>query len=155
VAFKFNLDPVLKHRKRLEDAAQKEFADAQNAVAEILRRLENMYQRLDEVRDEISATQQQASAHQVENVREMESFLIGHKRRIDAVRLEARELMRIAEDKQEALIVAARERKVLDKLKEKRMTEHKEWLNRVEQKAADDQTMARQAWQQIRGKHAK
>ena len=114
-----------------------------------------MYQRLDEVRDEISATQQQASAHQVENVREMESFLIGHKRRIDAVRLEARELMRIAEDKQEALIVAARERKVLDKLKEKRMTEHKEWLNRVEQKAADDQTMARQAWQQIRGKHAK
>jgi flagellar export protein FliJ len=107
------------------------------------------------VREEIAVTQKHAGAHQVETVRDMESFLIGHKRRIDAVRIEARDLMRIAEDKQEALILAARERKVLVKLKEKRQTEHNAWLNRVEQKDADDQTMARQAWQQIRGRHGK
>ena len=42
--------------------------------------------------------------------------------------------------------LAAQEKKVLVKLKEKRLTEYKDWLNRIEQKNADDQTNMRQAW---------
>jgi flagellar protein FliJ len=143
MAFRFNLEPVLKHRKRLEELAQREFADAQHAVDVILRRLEAMYTRLDEVREEIAVAERGAN---LVTVREMEAFISGHKIRIESVRLEARELLTLAEQKQEALILAAQEKKVLVKLKEKRLSEYKDWLNRIEAKAADDQTMMRQAW---------
>jgi len=143
VAFRFGLDSVLKHRKRLEEIAQKEFATAQAAVDATLRRLEDMYQRMDEVREEIS----QAEANsRLEHVRDMEHFLYGHRIRIENVRKEARELLQVAEQKQEALILAAREKKVLVKLKEKRLHEYREWLNRIEAKNQDDQTMMRLAW---------
>ena len=127
--------------------AQREFAEAQHAVDEILGRLENMYTRLDEVRDEIAVAERDAN---LGHVREMESFISGHRIRIEMVRLEARELLRVAEDKQEALILAAQEKKVLVKLKEKRLSEYKDRLNRIEAKAADDQTMMRQAWRKRR-----
>jgi flagellar FliJ protein len=143
MAFRFNLEPVLKHRKRLEEMAQREFAEAQSSVDEILRRLEGMYTRMDEVRGEIAAAERDAN---LATVREMETFIYGHRIRIEQVRLEARELLRIAEERQEALILAAQEKKVLVKLKEKRLSEYKDWLNRIEAKAADDQTMMRQAW---------
>ena len=143
MAFRFNLEPVLKQRKRLEEFAQREFAEAQHAVDVMLRSLEAMYTRLDEVREEIAAAERAADLNQV---RDMEAFISGHKIRIEAVRLEARELLRIAEEKQEALILAAQEKKVLVKLKEKRLVEYRDWLNRIEAKNADDQTMMRQAW---------
>lgn len=143
MAFRFGLESVLKHRTRLEELAQRDFAIAQHAVEECLRRLEDMYKRLDEVRDDIMIAQGES---RLEDVRGMEFFISGHKQRIENVRLEARELLHVAEDKQEALIKAAQERKVLVKLKEKRLAEYKEWLNRMEAKAADDQTMMRQAW---------
>ena len=47
MAFKFNLETVLKHRTRLEEAAQREFAEAQQAVDQILNKIESMYTRLD------------------------------------------------------------------------------------------------------------
>lgn len=146
MAFRFGLDPVLKHRKRLEEIAQREFAEAQIAVDEILRRLEIMYERLDQVRIEIAQAEQQGSSRQLELVRTMENFITGQKVRIESVRLEARRLLEAAEDKQEALIVAAQEKKVLFKLKEKRLTEYREWLKKIEAKTLDDQTMMRQAW---------
>lgn len=143
MAFRFGLDSVLKHRQRLEEVAQRDFADAQAAVDAVLKRLEEMYTRMDEVREEIA--QAQADSRLVD-VREMESFLGGHKIRIETLRQEARGLLQIAEEKQEALIMAAQEKKVLVKLKDKRLAEYKEWLNRMEAKVQDDQTMMRQAW---------
>ena len=146
MAFKFNLQSVLKHRERLEDAAQKEFAEAQRAVDEILKRIEEMYRRMDEVRSEIHEAQIIGTPQKVEEIRAMEEFLINHRRRIDQTRREARELMMVAEQKQEALILAAQEKKILVKLKEKRLAEYREWLNRMEAKELDDITMTRQGW---------
>ena len=143
MAFRFGLDPVLKHRQRLEEIAQREFAAAQAAVDEVLKRLEDMYARLDEVRVEIAEAEKQS---QLNEVRDMEGFITGHKIRIENTRHEARELLQIAEQKQEALISAAQEKKVLQKLKEKRLAEYRERINRLEAKAQDDQTMMRQAW---------
>jgi len=146
MAFRFNLESVLKHRKRLEDVAHRDFAEAQSAVDVILRKLEGMYQRMDEVRVEISQAQRGTSGSKLAEVCDMEGFISGHKIRIEMVRLQARELLRVAEEKQEALILAAQEKKVLVKLKEKRLVEYKDWLNRIEAKNADDQTQMRQAW---------
>lgn len=141
--FRFGLEPVLKHRQRLEEIAQREFANAQAEVDAILKRLEDMYTRLDEVRVEIAEAETRG---QLNDVRIMEAFISGHKIRIEDVRKEARRLLQAAEEKQEALILAAQEKKVLSKLKEKRFAEYKERLNRIEAKNQDDQTMMRQAW---------
>ncbi len=146
MAFKFGLESVLKHRKRLEDVAQREFVQAQADVDAALGRLEKMYQRLDEVRVEISGKETSGGREAIANICELELFLRGHKVRIESVRLEARELLAIAETKQEALIHAATEKKVLVKLREKRLAEHRLVLERMEAKIQDDQAMMARAW---------
>jgi flagellar FliJ protein len=146
VAFKFGLESVLKHRKRLEDIAQREFAEAQASVDDVLRRLEEMYRRMDEVREEIRRVQSTGHKEAIAEICAMEQFLMGQKIRIESVRQEARQLLQVAEEKQEALVAAAREKKVLVKLKEKRMAEYRQWLERVEAKMLDDQAMMARAW---------
>ncbi len=146
MSFKFNLESVLKYRKRLEDIAQKEYAEAQANVDECLNKIEGMYKRLDEVREEVSQAQKSKDGRNIAEILEMEHFMAGHKIRIEAMRQAARVLLQIAEVKQEALITAAREKKMLIKLKEKKKIEYHEWLRTVETKEQDDMTMARQAW---------
>ncbi len=146
MAFKFSLETVLKHRKRLEEAAQREFVEAQAAVDECLRKIEMMYQRSDEVRDDILTAQVQGSSAKVNEIREMEIFLGGQKIRIETLRQHARQLLVIAEEKQEALIAAAQDKKTLVKLKEKRKLEYEAWLKQIEAKELDDMTMVRHGW---------
>lgn len=146
MAFRFGLESVLKHRKRLEEIAQREYAEAQARVNEALAHLEAMYTRMDEVRAEIAAAEKRGDGESLWQVRTMQEFLTGHKIRIEKARVEARELLAAAEQKQDALISAAQDRKVLVKLKEKRLSEYREWLKRIEAKVQDDQTMIRLAW---------
>lgn len=146
MAFRFGLESVLRHRKRSEDIAQREFAEAQAAVDVVLRQIEGMYVRLDEVREEVNQVQKTLGKSQLASICELESFIVGHKLNIEKKRKEARALLELAEQKQEALIFCAQEKKVLVKLKEKRLTEYKNWLGRIEAKALDDQTQMRQAW---------
>lgn len=145
MAFRFGLNTVLKHRQRVEEIAQREFVEAQTAVDECLNAIEAMYQRMDEVREEISAAQRKGDAHHLQQILEMEKFLDGQKIRVERMRLKARELLVIAEEKHEALIEAAREKKILAKLKEKRFAEYKERLSRIEYKEMDDLTNMRTA----------
>lgn len=146
MAFRFGLETVLKHRKRLEDAAQREYAEAQQAVNDVLAAIEQMYVRMDEVREEIAAAQKVGTREKVAEVVACEQFLNGLKIHIEARRLEARQLMVVAEEKQELLIAAARDKKILMKLKERRQNEYRERLRRIEAKELDDITMVRQAW---------
>lgn len=143
MAYKFALESVLRHRQRLEDEAQREFLVAQAAVNEALAVIESMYKRFDEVREEIGEAQRAGTSGHIALVVEMEAFLIGFTRQIEMKRLEARELLMVAESKQETLVLAAREKKVLAKLKEKRLLERKEWLKQIEVKEMDDMTTMR------------
>jgi flagellar FliJ protein len=145
MAFKFGLNTVLKHRKRIEDVAQREFSEAQADVDRCLSEIEAMYLRIDEVRDEVSQAEQEGSAPSVMRVQEMNVFIEGQKIRIEHLRLKARELLQTAELKHEALIVAAKDRKVLAKLKEKRFEQYRSWLQQIEAKELDDMTMVRTA----------
>lgn len=143
MAFRFGLESVLKHRKRLEDVAQREYMEAQRAVDECLQAMEQMYQRIDEVRAEIAEAQKTSSKDKIQHIRDMEFFIEGQKIRIQTLRQKARELLMVAEEKHEALVEAAKEKGVLVKLKEKRLAEYNEWLRKVEAKELDDQTMIR------------
>ncbi|MBX3023127.1 MAG: flagellar export protein FliJ [Bdellovibrionales bacterium] len=144
--FNFNLETVLKHRQRLEEAAQREFAEAQAAVNEVLQLIESMYQRMDEAREEILQAQKVGTPQKLEEARGLDEFVINQRRRIEYARLQARERMAVAEEKQELLITAAQEKKVLVKLKERRRREFEERMRMIEAKELDDMTMVRQAW---------
>lgn len=149
MAFRFALNTVLNHRKRMEEVAQREFSEAQADVDRCLNELEGMYRRVDEVRVEISNLERIGTPDSLSTIQEMHSFINGHKIRIERVRLKARELLIIAEEKHEALIAAAREKKILVKLKEKRFAEYRSWLQRIEAKELDDLTMVRTARRQL------
>lgn len=146
MGFKFSLDGVLKHRKRLEEVAQREYAEAQAAVDECLKKIEAMYKRSDEVREEIFGAQTSGASSSVENIREMELFLAGQKIRIETLRQHARALLLVAEEKQEALIQAAQDKKALEKMREKRKAQWDAWIRQIEAKELDDMTTVRQGW---------
>lgn len=146
MAFRFGLESVLKHRKRVEDVAQREYIEAQQILDACLARIDAMYKRMDEVRMEIQQAQQNGSKQSLNEILEMEFFITGQKVRIQSERMEARRLMQIAEEKQDQLIHASREKKILVQLKEKKMSEYKEWLARLEAKALDDLTTTRFGW---------
>lgn len=143
MAFRFGLNTVLKHRKRLEDVAQREFSEAQGNVDQCLNEIEDMYSRIDEVRVEIAGAERVGTVESLTQIQGMQAFIDGQKIRIERLRLKARELLLVAEQKHEALIAAAREKKILVKLKEKRFAEYRSWLQRMEAKELDDLTMVR------------
>lgn len=144
MAFRFSMESILKHRKRQEELAQKEVADAQSNLEACLRTIEDMYRQIDETRDSISRNERsgQADVHWIVT---SEAFIEAQKIRIHKERMHARELIRVLEDKQEALVERLHERKIIEKLKERREQEYKERMARLEQKELDDMTNSR--WQ--------
>ncbi len=74
-----------------------------------------------------------------------EAFIEAQKFRIHAERIKARDLIRILEDKEDQLLQRLHERKIMEKLKDKRFEEYKERLARMEQKELDHLTNARHA----------
>ena len=144
--FRFALESVLKYRGRLEEEAKRAFAEAQRRVDEQRAKIDAMYRRADEVREEILGLERAGSGRDLELVRESEGFLIGHARRIQAERQTLAELLGVLEDAQEHLVHAAREKKVLVKLREARRSEFVQRLDRLEALELDEMATVRAAW---------
>lgn len=124
MGFKFSLEAVLKYRKRLEDQAKKNFAESQQKLDEAKQKLKSMYQLIDRSREEIASFQTSGRSKGVSEILERESFIQGQGLRITRHREEMRTLQQDLEEKQEALILALRERKTLEKLKERKKREY-------------------------------
>ena len=122
--FKFSLESVLKHRQRLEDEAKKNFTESQKKLDDAKVVLGEMYKLIDRSREEIAQFQMNKVATKVSQILERESFIHGQGLRITSQRQTIRILQQDLEEKQEALILALRERKTLEKLKEKKKREH-------------------------------
>jgi flagellar protein FliJ len=143
VAFRFPLETVLKHRKRQEEMAQREFMESQSVVEACLRGIEAMYQSIDDTRNLIAVHEKSGTYRDLQLIQSSQLFIEGQKRRVHAERLKARELIRDLEMKQEILIEKLHERKIMDKLKERRFEEYKVRIAMLEQKELDDLTSAR------------
>ena len=139
----FALESVLSHRQRTEDSARREFSAAKAVADQGEAEIRAMYRRGDEVRVEIAQAERRGSARDVAEVSEMNAFLTNFARQIEAKKLAQRDLILIVENKREELIVAARETKVLEKLKERRSLEWREWIKQSEAKEMDDLTTMR------------
>ena len=144
--FRFALESILKYRGRLEEEAKREFVEAQNKVEAQRAKIDAMYRRADEVREEIHTLERAGTGRDLELVRASEHFLLGHARRIQTERQTLGVLMADLEDKQEKLIFAASEKKVLAKLREKRRIEFVQRLDKLEALELDEMATTRAAW---------
>jgi flagellar protein FliJ len=145
MAFRFSMESVLKHRKRQEEVAQREYMECHAIVEDCLRGIETMYKSIDESRTSIAAAERSGRNLDLHFIRSTEAFIEGQKSRIHKERMKARELIRQLEEKEEVLLQRLHERKIMEKLKDRRFVEYKERIARIEQKELDDLTNARMA----------
>lgn len=137
MAFVFRLETVLKHRKTLRDMAQKELTEAEVKLRDHLRKIDSMYQQIDEYRNEAGQVQgaQRISMPQLDNI---ESFIISMKKKIETAKSESRQMMQVVEAKRERLVEKAKEYKAIDLLKEKHFEQYKQLQKKKEAKIIDD-----------------
>jgi len=135
--FKFSYQQLLEHRKRLEEIAQKEYLLAQKEVDDAEVELEKMYQQIDDSRQRAGFLQAKGG-DQAASLVFIDDFINKHKIRIETQRKKIRERKSIAEEKQQALVNAAKEYKILDKLREKKVIDFKHVEKKRELKFVDD-----------------
>lgn len=140
MAFEFSFESLLRHRARIEEMARREFLEAQAIVQGTLNEIDKMYQRIDEVRNQISEEQQ---GNNTNLIQQLEAFIEGQKIRIEMKRLEARQQMEVAEEKQDILTERAKEHKSLKKLKAKKYAEFKKAQKKKEAKNIEDMVTMR------------
>ena len=140
--FTFAFEKLLKHKHTLEDMAHRDWATAQRAVDEALKQIESYFVQIEEARTRNSRLELggQASGPQLAQTDE---FIKGQKLRIEFARVKARQLMTVAEEKHEALIEAAKERKTLERLRERRLEDYKLKRKKMELKSVDDMVTMR------------
>jgi flagellar FliJ protein len=143
MAFRFSMESVLKHRKRQEEVAHRDVLEAQNNLEVCLDAIEKMYAAIDETRALISQSERIGDMQWVQT---SETFIEAQKIRIHEARMHVRELIRMLEDKQEVLLDRLHDRKIIEKLKERRKQEYVERLARIEQKELDDLNNSRRRW---------
>lgn len=142
--FKFRLQKVLEHRSRLEDEAKRNYFEAQEKTREALRKLESLYAAIDDVRTRAGRLQSEGGGSQVVfSLQDTDLFIRGQKLRIEAQRKVVREFKQKEEEEQEVLIARARDRKALEKLKERQVQEHRTEVERQEAAEADDLNVLR------------
>ena len=135
--FKFSYQQLLEHRKRLEEMAHRDYLLVQKEVDVAEFELEKMYQQIDDSRQRIGLFQA-TGGNQVPSLALNDDFIIKQKIRLELQRKKIRELKSIAEEKQQALVIAAKEYKILEKLREKRVIEFKDLLKKRELKLVDE-----------------
>lgn len=135
--FKFSYEKLLAHKQTLEEIAQKNLAEAQRSLDEAKAVLSDLFKAVDEVR--ARAFEMERQGGQSQNSGSIaDEFANGQKIRIARQRTVIRDRNMMVEQRQEELILAARERKTLEKLREKKIEEFKTDQKRKEQKEVDD-----------------
>lgn len=135
--FQFPFAKLLELRIRSEDVARKQFTEAQRAVDDANRELAEMYAAIDRSRlssHDLALKGGADPARLVQN----DVFVLGQATLIERKRLVIRDLMSVVEAAQAVLVEAAKERKTLEKLRERRLNEWKAALKKREIKQLDE-----------------
>jgi flagellar FliJ protein len=135
--FKFSFERLLQHKHTLEDVARRDHLLAKKAMDEAKQEIDQMYRDIDESRDWSLKVELQGGSQSM-TLAQIDEFINLQKIRIERARLALRSLMTEVENKQEKLIEAAKERKTLEKLRERRVEEHKQKLAEHEMKENDE-----------------
>lgn len=120
--FRFSLEKVLKQRIIEAEIAQKNFIDAQRIYDQEVEKLQEMISLKDKtLQDRYKLTQ--SHGQWLDQVNQMNQFLIGHDQRIKNQNQRLSEQEKVVESKREILKDALTEAKIIEKLKEKKKAE--------------------------------
>lgn len=140
-AFKFNLEPLYEHRQREEEESQRAFAEANLKLQAQEGRLEELKGLFSTAGMELDSLKEKgAPGHELQM---HQTYLEGVKRQIAAQEATVLQHAKAAEKKRLELIEAARNKKVMEIMKERSLSAHMVKEGRREQKEADDLTSAR------------
>jgi flagellar FliJ protein len=142
VKFEFTFEKLLGHKRTLEDVARREWSEAKAKVDAAMKILEEMYQLIDSSRLRAGEISSEGGAQTVA-LSQIDTFISGQKIRIERHRATLRELLGELERRQELLVEAAKERKTLEKLKERRLEEYKLARKKRELKRMDELVVTR------------
>lgn len=134
--FKFRLESILKHRKNLEEIARRDFTEAKIHSDGILNQINTLYDSNEEAREVSHKSSKDSRFVQMQQI--TQEYLEGNKIRIERKKVEFREAQAVTENKQEELVAAAKEAKILEKMKEKNKQDFKELQRKQERKETDE-----------------
>jgi flagellar FliJ protein len=134
--FEFRLEKILELRRLLEDAAQREFAVAQNAVAGQNQTILGLMTDEDEMKKSLRAAQQ-PSIH-VPQLRLAADGLVALERRLHREYDALQTLVKVEIEKRRLLTEARKAVRVLERLRERQLLLHCQELDRQERKVLDE-----------------
>ncbi len=136
MAGKFKLQSVLNYRQSLEGQAQQVLAASLQEQGELEAKLQQQQVHLQQHDDELKKRQKEGLA--VAEIDLYESQIHHCRRLIEDLQIRLQRLERHIVSEREELLHAARERQVMEKLKEKQEAEYQQELSRKEREMLDE-----------------
>jgi len=135
--FEFRLQKVMETTRAREELQKKELA---MALADLARNETLLGQMLDHLEREVEqfAAMRKKGTVKVSTLAHYASYTDGMLAEIDRQRLNIEELARLVDEHRDKLIEITRDKKILERLKEKRFEEYRRKLRQVEQKFMDE-----------------
>ncbi len=141
--FNFKLQPVLKYREHLENIAKQEYVQSYmdvTACEEQIKQMEQQYQIMAN-----SVEQETRKGISAQLFRQYNDYLEALENDIELKRKEHEQLKKVLAVKQQTLTKKSVEKKVIERLKQKKREEYIEEFMAEEQKRADDMTSLKTA----------
>jgi flagellar FliJ protein len=131
--FKFALDNILKYRQSIEDQEKELLARAMQKV-----QVEETLARKLDSEKQIHLRSFEASTPNIDKIRQQESYLISLDERIKKQQKKLEQAIRTSEKIRDRVVTATSNRKVLESLRDKQLTEYRLELARAEQNMLDE-----------------
>lgn len=141
--FKFKLDKVLRHRKILEDLAQKDFQEVQAEHNRLIDLLEKLKSEKSEARRRSFEMQAQTGGQVLESLKQIHDFILLQDIRIEKQVKVIAEHEKLVEAKRETLRQKAMDTKIIKRLEEKKREQFNNEQRINEQKELDEMSVLR------------
>jgi flagellar FliJ protein len=136
VAKRFKLQAVLKYRQSLEDQAQQVLATSLQKQSHLKTQLQEQKQKLKRLDRELKI--RQIDGLTIAAMDLYESQIQHHRRLIEDIQNQLQRLDQQVDSERKELLYAARERQVMEKLKDKQEAEYQQELSRKERAMLDE-----------------
>ncbi len=145
--YQFSLEPVLQHRITVEEKLQKELADIQYQQMQMREQEQCMEERRQRLFEDMRRKQMEGLT--VSESLTYSDFCSVMNVEIELLKIQLRQLDKKVHDKRKELLEAVKNRKILDKLKERQTLVYQTMLQKQEQDFIDE--MATNAFYRNRG----
>lgn len=122
MAEKFKLQTVLKYRKILEDQAQQRLSELLAAEVRLQQQIDETRMRLGQLGAQLQ--QKQQAGLTILELRLYEDQIDHYRQQNEHLQIQQNELIQQLNERRQELLIAARERKIIEKLKEKQLAEY-------------------------------